>query len=165
MNLVDIALATLVAYSIYSGYRSGLITGIFSFIGLVGGGFLGLKYGAEIVANFASTSSRIQSTALAVAVGAFAGHFILGRIAKWFRKNFLWKPLKAVDSILGVVLHLAKTLILIWIFGELALILPSEGISKAADQSVIITQVSTYGPSVLADFITNIESKLTNQSI
>ncbi|MEY3100945.1 MAG: hypothetical protein RL435_91, partial [Actinomycetota bacterium] len=46
MNLVDIALAALVAYSIYSGYRSGLITGIFSFIGLVGGGLLGLKYGA-----------------------------------------------------------------------------------------------------------------------
>jgi hypothetical protein len=72
--------------------------------------------------------------------------------------------LKAVDSVLGVVLHLAKTLILIWIFGELALILPSEGISKAADQSVIITQVSTYGPSALADFITNIESKLTDQT-
>jgi hypothetical protein len=59
---------------------------------------------------------------------------------------------------------LAKTLALIWIFGELALILPSEGISKAADQSVIITQVSTNGPGVLGDFITNIESKLTNQS-
>jgi uncharacterized membrane protein required for colicin V production len=164
MNLVDVLLAALLAYSIYSGYRSGLITGIFSFIGLVGGGLIGLKYGAEIVANFASTSSRIQSTALAVAVSAFAGHFILGRIAKWFRKNFLWKPLKAVDSLLGVLLHLAKTLALIWIFGELALILPSEGISKAADQSVIITQVSTNGPGVLGDFITNIESKLTNQS-
>ncbi len=163
MNLVDIALAALLAYSIYSGYRTGLITGIFSFIGLVGGGLLGLKYGAEIVANFASTSSRIQSTALAVAIGAFAGHFILGRIAKWFRKNFLWKPLKAVDSVFGVVLHLAKTLVLIWIFGELALILPSEEISKAADQSVIITQVSTHGPSVLGDFITTIESKLTEQ--
>lgn len=163
MNLVDIALAALLAYSIYSGYRTGLITGIFSFIGLVGGGLLGLKYGAEIVANFASTSSRIQSTALAVAIGAFAGHLILGRIAKWFRKNFLWKPLKAVDSVLGVVLHLAKTLVLIWIFGELALILPSEEISKAADQSVIIAQVSTHGPSVLGNFITTIESKLTEQ--
>ena len=164
MSFLDIALAALLAYSIYSGYRSGLITGIFSFIGLVGGGLLGLKYGAEIVATFASASSRIQSTALAVAIGAFAGHFILGRIAKWFRKNFLWKPLKAVDSVLGVVLHLAKTLVLIWIFGELALILPSEGISKAADQSAIITAISTHGPSVLGDFISTIESKLTNQS-
>lgn len=164
MTVLDIALAAILAYSTYSGYRSGLITGIFSFIGLVGGGLLGLKYGAEIVANFASTSSRIQSTALAVALGAFAGHFILGRAAKWFRKNFLWKPLKAVDSALGVVLHLAKTLVLIWIFGELALILPSEAISKAADQSTIITAISNNGPSILGDFITNIESKLTEQS-
>lgn len=164
MTVLDIALAAILAYSIYSGYRSGLITGIFSFIGLVGGGLLGLKYGAEIVANFASTSSRIQSTALAVALGAFAGHFILGRAAKWFRKNFLWKPLKAVDSALGVVLHLAKTLVLIWIFGELALILPSDTISKAADQSTIITAISNNGPSILGDFITNIESKLTEQS-
>ncbi len=164
MNVLDIALAALLAYSIYSGYRSGLITGIFSFIGLVGGGLLGLKYGAEIVANFASTSSRIQSTALAVAISAFVGHFILGRVAKWFRKNFLWKPLKVVDSVLGVVLHLAKTLILIWIFGELALILPSEAISKAADQSAIISAISTHGPSILGDFISTIESKLTAQS-
>ncbi len=164
MTVLDIALAAILAYSIYSGYRSGLITGIFSFIGLVGGGLIGLKYGAEIVANFASTSSRIQSTALAVALGAFAGHFILGRAAKWFRKNFLWKPLKAVDSVLGVVLHLAKTLVLIWIFGELALILPSDTISKAADQSTIITAISNNGPSILGDFITNIESKLTEQS-
>ena len=149
MSFLDIALAALLAYSIYSGYRNGLITGIFSFVGLVGGGLLGLKYGADIVANFASTSSRIQSTALAVAIGAFAGHFVLGRAAKWFRKNFLWKPLKAVDSALGVVLHLAKTLVLIWIFGELALILPSEGISKAADQSAIITAISTHGPVFL----------------
>jgi uncharacterized membrane protein required for colicin V production len=164
MTVLDIALAALLAYSVYSGYRSGLITGIFSFIGLVGGGLLGLNFGAEIVANFASTSSRIQSTALAVALGAFAGHFILGRAAKWFRKNFLWKPLKAIDSVLGVALHLAKTLVLIWIFGELALILPSEGISKAADQSAIITAISTHGPSVLGDFISTIESKLTAQS-
>ena len=164
MTFLDFALIALLAYSIYSGYRSGLITGIFSFIGLVGGGLLGLKYGAEIVANFASTSSRIQSVALAVAIGAFAGHFILGRAAKWFRKNFLWKPLKVIDSVLGVALHLAKTLVLIWIFGELALILPSEGISKAADQSVIITQVSSHGPAVLGDFITTVESKLTSQS-
>ena len=164
MTILDVALAGILAYSIYSGYRSGLITGIFSFIGLVGGGLLGLKYGAEIVANFASTSSRIQSTAIAVALGAFAGHFILGRIAKWFRKNFLWKPLKAVDSALGVALHLAKTLILIWIFGELALILPGDSISKAADQSAIITAISTYGPSILGDFISTIESKLTAQS-
>ena len=164
MTMLDLALAAFLAYSIYSGYRNGLITGIFSFIGLVGGGLLGLKYGAEIVANFASTSSRIQSTALAVAIGAFAGHFILGRIAKWFRKNFLWKPLKAVDSVLGVVLHLAKTLALIWIFGELALILPSEGISKAADQSAIITAISNNGPAILGDFISQVESKLTEQS-
>jgi uncharacterized membrane protein required for colicin V production len=163
MTILDVALAGILAYSIYSGYRSGLITGIFSFIGLVGGGLLGLKYGAEIVANFASTSSRIQSTAIAVALGAFAGHFILGRIAKWFRKNFLWKPLKAVDSALGVALHLAKTLILIWIFGELALILPGESISKAADQSAIITAISTHGPSILGDFISTIESKLISQ--
>ena len=165
MSFLDIALAALLAYSIYSGYRNGLITGIFSFVGLVGGGLLGLKYGADIVANFASTSSRIQSTALAVAIGAFAGHFVLGRAAKWFRKDFLWKPLKAVDSALGVVLHLAKTLVLIWIFGELALILPSEGISKAADQSAIITAISTHGPSVLGDFISTIESKLTKASL
>lgn len=163
MTILDVALAGILAYSIYSGYRSGLITGIFSFIGLVGGGLLGLKYGAEIVANFASTSSRIQSTAIAVALGAFAGHFILGRIAKWFRKNFLWKPLKAVDSALGVALHLAKTLILIWIFGELALILPGDSISKAADQSAIITAISTHGPSILGDFISTIESKLISQ--
>ena len=165
MSFLDIALAALLAYSIYSGYRNGLITGIFSFIGLVGGGLLGLKYGADIVANFASTSSRIQSTALAVAIGAFAGHFVLGRAAQWFRKNFLWKPLKTVDSALGVVLHLAKTLVLIWIFGELALILPSEGISKAADQSAIITAISTHGPSILGDFISTIESKLTKASL
>ena len=69
MSFLDIALAALLAYSIYSGYRNGLITGIFSFVGLVGGGLLGLKYGADIVANFASTSSRIQSTALAVEIG------------------------------------------------------------------------------------------------
>ena len=165
MSFLDIALAALLTYSIYSGYRNGLITGIFSFVGLVGGGLLGLKYGADIVANFASTSSRIQSTALAVAIGAFAGHFVLGRAAKWFRKNFLWKPLKAVDSALGVVLHLAKTLVLIWIFGELALILPSEGISKTADQSAIITAISTHGPSILGDFISTIESKLTKASL
>jgi uncharacterized membrane protein required for colicin V production len=164
MTVLDLVLAALLAYSMYSGYRSGLITGIFSFTGLVGGGLLGLKYGAEFVANLSSTSSRIQSTALAVAIGAFAGHFILGRVAKWFRKNFLWKPLKAVDSVLGVALHLAKTVILIWILGELALILPSERISQAADQSAIITAISTHGPSVLGDFITTIESKLTAQS-
>lgn len=165
MNFLDIALAALLAYSIYSGYRSGLITGIFSFIGLVGGGLLGLKFGAEIVANFSSSSTRIQSTALAVALGALIGHFLLGHAAKWFRKNFLWKPLKAVDSLLGVLLYIAKTLVLIWIFGELALILPSEGISKAADQSVIITEMSTNGPSLLGDFILSIESQLTGMKI
>ena len=43
MTALDFALAALLAYSVYSGYRSGLITGIFSFIGLVGGGLLGLS--------------------------------------------------------------------------------------------------------------------------
>jgi len=44
------------------------------------------------------------------------------------------------------------------------LILPSESISKAADQSAIISAISNNGPAILGDFISQVESKLTEQS-
>jgi uncharacterized membrane protein required for colicin V production len=44
MTTFDFILLAILAFSIYRGYRSGLITGLFAFIGLVGGGILNMAH-------------------------------------------------------------------------------------------------------------------------
>jgi len=160
MTTFDFVLLAILAFSIYRGYRSGLITGLFAFIGLVGGGILGLKYGAQFVSDNNSPTSRIGLTAGIVVASAFVFQFFLGRAAKWFRKNFLWRPLKAVDSIAGALLGLSKALVLIWIIGELAMIFPQEKISRWSDQSTVIAQIENHGPKVVAKIIATSQEQL-----
>ena len=160
MTTFDFVLVAILIFSIYRGYRSGLITGLFAFVGLVGGGILGLKYGTEFASANNSPSSRIGLTAGIVVASAFVCQFLLGKAAKWFRKNFLWKPLKAVDSIAGGVLGLSKALLLIWIIGELAMIFPQEKISRWSDQSTVIAQIENHGPKVVAKIIATSQDQL-----
>ena len=160
MTTFDFALLAILAFSIYRGYRSGLITGLFAFVGLVGGGILGLKYGTQFVSDNNSATTRIGLTAGIVIASAFVSQFLLGRAAKWFRKNFLWRPLKAVDSIAGGVLGLSKALVLIWIIGELAMIFPQEKISRWSDQSTVIAQIESHGPKVVAKIIATSQEQL-----
>lgn len=162
VTTVDFIFAAILIFSLYRGCRSGLITGLFSFIGLVGGGILGLKYGSEFVSANSSQSSRIGLTAGIVVATAFVTQFLLRRAAKWFRKNFLWKPLKAVDSVAGGLLGLSKALVIIWIVGELAMIFPQERISRWSDQSSIIVQIENYGPEIVAKIISTSQEQLIN---
>jgi hypothetical protein len=93
-------------------------------------------------------------------MGSFVFQFFLGRAAKWFRKNFLWRPLKAVDSIAGALLGLSKALVLFWIIGEVCMILLHEKISRWSDQSTVIAQIENYGPKVVAKIIATSQEQL-----
>ena len=87
MTTFDFVLLAILVFSIYRGYRSGLITGLFAFVGLVGGGILGLKYGAQFVSQNDSSTSRIGLTAGIVVASAFVSQFLLGLIISCVRHD------------------------------------------------------------------------------
>ena len=125
MTTFDFALVAILIFSIYRGYRSGLITGLFAFVGLVGGGILGLKYGAQFVSQNDSPTSRIGLTAGIVVASAFVFQFLLGDvlIANFALfapsvTNGQWWLLITAGFLHGSIIHLLFNVYILWVLGS-----------------------------------------------
>jgi uncharacterized membrane protein required for colicin V production len=105
------------------GYAQGLVVGLLSLIGFLGGGFLGSRL-APLLLHGGAHSPYSPLFAL---LGAFALGGILASILEivGFRlRRYLRGPLGAADGIGGAILIAAAGLVICWIAGAVALQTP-----------------------------------------
>ena len=148
-NWIDALFILIVVVSFFQGYRAGFTTTIFSFVGLIGGGVLGLAIGLH---NFHSHGvMKFLLLFLAVTIGSSIGEAILSRVGGLFHSKLLIGPLKWVDSLLGAAFSMLRAVIGLLILGHLLLITPWGWAQRNIPQSEIYTKLNSHAPAIIAD--------------
>lgn len=113
MNYFDIFVLIIFIVSAYGGYRKGFIKSIFSTIGYIVGGVLGLVTVLQYLSTWQSDFQKAALVLLAIFLGATVGEYLLGKIGSLFRKVLFVPPFKIIDSLVGAALSLIRAVFIL----------------------------------------------------
>ena len=145
MATVDWIALAVVALSAFGGWRRGLIASALSLGGLVAGAYAGSRLAPHLLAG--GSSSRW--TPFLTLVGALAGAALLQTLAafagSFLRSGLKLTPLRLLDSAGGVLLGAATGLVLVWVLGATALLLPGQtALRREAQRSEILRTINAH---------------------
>ncbi len=149
--IVDIALALLALGALKRGYSNGFLATIFRTLGYIAGGVAGLYFSLQLVATWGSLVNQIIAVLVSIFLGAQVGLFVFGKAAKFFHARLLWKPLKAIDSLAGVALELARVIVIAYLVLTTLLWSPWGEVKNQINESQIYAQLDERLPSVITD--------------
>jgi len=124
MNYFDFIVILILLMAFYGGYRNGLIKSIFSTIGYIAGGVLGLAVAVNYLSTWQSDLQKVGLALLAIVLGATLGEFLLGKIGSLFRKVLFVPPLKIIDSLLGAGVSVLRAAVIIYLILILVIFTP-----------------------------------------
>ena len=156
-NWVDIGLGILILLSIYRGYRAGFLKSIFSMIGYVGGGVLGLAISWNYLKDWDGVIQKFAALILAIAVGSAVGQMILIKFASFFHKKMLFGPFKWLDSLLGAAFSVLRIVLMAYLIAVVCLASPWQWADKNIPDSKIYQKIDAYTPML----IKNVTDKIT----
>ena len=145
MNYFDFIVILILLIAVYGGYRNGLIKSIFSTIGYIAGGVLGLAASVNYLSTWQSELQKVGLALLTILLGATLGEFLLGKIGSLFRKVLFVPPFKFIDSFLGAGLSVARAAFVLYLVSSL-LVVSSWSL---ADEQIKPSKIYTYTESHL----------------
>ena len=158
MNYFDLIVILILFIAFYGGYRNGLIKSIFSTIGYIAGGVLGLAAAANYLSTWQSELQKVGLALLAILLGATIGEFLLGKIGSLFRKVLFVPPFKFIDSLLGAGLSVARAAFILYLVSTLLVV--SSWI--LADEQVKTSKIYTYTESHLPSVMKEIRAEIND---
>lgn len=158
--LVDVILILTAIGAVISGFRRGFLQSLFSTIGYIGGGVLGLSLGLSFTTKVHSSLNRFLLIFVAIFLFAEIGRRVLGMLARFFRARLLWAPLRFIDSVAGVALELIRVTVFAYLLIAVALWSPWSFARHAIAESKIYPELKKQMPHSLDQLRLDIEKKL-----
>jgi uncharacterized membrane protein required for colicin V production len=129
------------------GLRKGLIASALSTAGVIAGAVVG----ARLAPHLLSGGSRSPYTPIAALAGALvlaAALEAAGSVAgSALRSGLRIPPLRALDSIGGLVFGVVAGLVVVWVVGTAALLLPGQtSLRQAAQRSAVVHRLDRIAP-------------------
>ena len=145
MSLVDLLALGLIAITALGGFRRGLVVGVLSLAGLIGGAYAGARVGPDIVG---AGSQWLPVVALGGAMLAAAvGQSLGGIVGRNVRSLLFLPPLRLLDRIGGGVLGIATGLVVCWVVGAVLLYTPGQtDLRQYAQESTILSALNKEFP-------------------
>jgi uncharacterized membrane protein required for colicin V production len=144
---VDWIVLAVVVLTALNGWRRGLVASALSLGGFVLGAYVGSRVAAHVLRGgstsqwtpFVGLLGALAGAALLHAAGAFAGSF--------FRRGLRLTPLRVLDSAGGLVLGAVTGLVLVWVVGAVALLLPGQTeLRRVVQGSAILSRLDESIP-------------------
>ena len=146
---LDIAVIVVALIAAISGWRSGALGSLMSFVGVVLGAIAGVMLAPHIVTHVHSPRGKLFTAMFLilalVVIGEVAG-VVLGRAV---RGSIRSGPFRVFDSIIGVALQLVVVLIAAWLLGSLLTSSSQQNLAAAARGSTVISEVDKFAPEWL----------------
>ena len=146
---LDIAVIAVALIAAISGWRSGALGSLMSFVGVVLGAIAGVMLAPHIISHVGSPRGKLFAALFLilalVVIGEVAG-VVLGRAVRGSIRN---RPVRVVDSIIGVVLQLVVVLVAAWLLGSPLTSSGQVGLASAVQGSRVISEVDKYAPEWL----------------
>lgn len=158
--IVDILLLLSAFGAIISGFRRGFLHTLFSTVGYIGGGVLGLALALHFAADVQSALNRFIAVILSIFIVAEVGRRLLGYLAKFFRTRIMWSPLRLIDSLAGVILEMIRVTVISYLLISVILWSPWSTARTAVAESRIYPKITERMPQVLVQLRSDIEKNL-----
>ena len=146
---LDIAVIAVALIAAISGWRSGALGSLMSFVGVVLGAIAGVMLAPHIISHVGSPRGKLFAALFLilalVVIGEVAG-VVLGRAVRGSIRN---RPVRVVDSIIGVALQLVVVLVAAWLLGSPLTSSGQVGLASAVQGSRVISEVDKYAPEWL----------------
>ncbi|MGV0815396.1 acid resistance serine protease MarP [Mycolicibacterium boenickei] len=146
---LDFAILGIGFVAAISGWRSGALGSLLSFIGVVLGAVAGVLLAPHVIPHVSGDRTKLFATLFLilalVVVGEIAG-VVLGRAVRGTIRN---RPLRALDSVVGVSLMLVAVLVASWLLGSLLTSSDQPNLAAAVKNSRVLTEVDKVAPSWL----------------
>ena len=146
---LDIAVIAVALIAAISGWRSGALGSLMSFVGVVLGAIAGVMLAPHVISHVGSSRGKLFAALflilILVVIGEVAG-VVLGRAV---RGSIRSAPVRVVDSIVGVALQLVVVLMAAWLLGSPLTSSGQVGLASAVRGSQVIAEVDKYAPDWL----------------
>ena len=147
LNLVDWIAVALVGFSALAGMRRGLVVSALSLAGLAAGAYAGSRVAPHVL----NGGARSPWAAVAGLVGAVLGAIVLQTLAtlagSFVRGGLRLTPFRLFDSLGGLVLGAATGLVLVWVLGATALLVPGQSrLRREVQRSAIVRRLDEEVP-------------------
>lgn len=146
MNVVDLLLVLAIIVYAVSGYRQGFLVGSASTLGLLLGGFLGVRVTPWLLEGFDPGISVTIAALVIVLTASFAGQALGAMVGSRLRNRVRWRPARVVDALSGAALSVAAMLLIAWVLGVAASGAQLRTLSQEVRESVVLGAVDQALP-------------------
>jgi len=160
---LDIAVLAVAFIAALSGWRSGALGSLMSFVGVVLGAVAGVLLAPHLVSHITGPRTKLFSALLLilalVVIGEVAG-VVLGRAVRGAIRS---RAIRTIDSVIGVGLQLVVVLLAAWLLATPLTSSQQPNLAAAVRGSKVLAQVDEVAPSWLKS-VPNRLSALLNTS-
>jgi S1-C subfamily serine protease len=157
---LDLAVLAIAFVAAISGWRSGALGSLLSFVGVVLGAVAGVLLAPHIVTHISGARTKLFVTLFLilalVVIGEIAG-VVLGRAVRGALRN---RTLRTFDSIIGVGLQLVAVLVAAWMLASPLQSSDQPNLAAAVRGSKVLAQVEEVAPPWLKAVPTRLRALL-----
>ena len=162
---LDIAVIGVALIAGISGWRSGALGSLMSFVGVILGAIAGVMLAPHIVSHVSSSRAKLFVALFLilalVVIGEVAG-VVLGRAV---RGSIRSGPFRAIDSVIGVALQLVVVFIAAWLLASPLTSSNQPNLAAAVRGSKVVAEVDKYAPNWLRTVPRRISTLLSTSGL
>nr|WP_206323972.1 MarP family serine protease [Streptomyces sp. HNM0574] len=160
--MLDVLLVLAVVVFAVSGYQRGLVAGVVSLAGFVGGAVIGvwlLPFVLEAVEP--ETTAATLVALLTVLVPAAVGQAVTAPLGYRLRNALSWAPVRWADGVGGMVVNALAVLVVGWVAGSALAASPSPALNQAIRDSSVLGAVQERMPEQAPSWFNRASGALT----
>jgi S1-C subfamily serine protease len=146
-NWLDLAILSVVFVAAISGWRSGALGSLLSFLGVVLGAVAGVLLAPHVVTHMAGARTKLFVTLFLilglVVIGEISG-VVLGRAVRGAIRN---QGVRVFDSVIGIALQVVAVLLAAWMLATPLASQEHGEVAKVVNDSQVLGQVDRVAPS------------------
>ncbi len=158
VNVVDVVVVlAAIGYGI-SGYRNGLLSGLFSLGGFIGGAVIGAQLARPLGDALAHGEAQVPVAIVCLVFCALFGQLLGVWLATVLRRKVTWHPAQHVDAGLGAVLGVVGAVIVAWMMALPLASAPYPALARQVRQSALIHAVDDAMPDPMRRAYTSVRN-------
>jgi S1-C subfamily serine protease len=162
---LDIAIIGVALIAAVSGWRSGALGSLLSFVGVVLGAIAGVMLAPHLVGHLSSPRAKLFAALFLilalVVIGEVAG-VVLGRAV---RGSIRSGPVRVIDSVIGVALQLVVVLVAAWLLASPLTSSDQPSLAAAVRGSKVVSEVDKFAPDWLRAVPKRMSALLSNSGL
>ncbi|GAA2037720.1 MarP family serine protease [Pseudokineococcus marinus] len=144
--VVDVLVVLLALVYALSGFRRGLVVGLLSLVGFLGGGAVAAALLPGALAGWEPPWQRVVLLLGGVLVAALLGQALLVAVGARLRDLVPWRPLRLLDGLLGAAMSVLLVGALVWFAAGALRTAPVPTVSGAVEDSTIASALERAVP-------------------